>query len=92
MKMTKVNVNIFIGQNNETQLQQRYISGTQTISCKRHGADMFIVISIARHAVDFIGKIINLRKKQLPNAETLLIHMLQMFKLSPCYITIFYRQ
>lgn len=63
MKMTKVIVNIFIGQNNETQLQQSYICGTETISCNGHGAYMFIVISVARHAVEFMGKIINMRKK-----------------------------
>lgn len=63
MKMTKVIVNIFIGQNNETQLQQRYICGTETISCNGHRAYMFIVISVARHAVEFMGKIINMRKK-----------------------------
>lgn len=89
MKMTKVIVNIFIGQNNETQLKQRYICGTETISCNGHGAYMFIVISVARHAVEFMGKIINMRKKKLPNAQTLLNRMVQMFKLSPCYITMY---
>lgn len=41
----EIHFNIFIGQNRETQLQQRHTSGTQTTSCDEQGAYMLIDIT-----------------------------------------------
>lgn len=47
---------IFLGQNHETQLQQRYISDTPTTRCDEQGSYMFIDISLAQQMVNLLEK------------------------------------